>query len=140
MTCTLDNIYPCSIALRLRRDNVRFRDLTIRARRDTGSPTELDKMRAGRCPRWYFYGWYHNKIDEWIFINVHKALAAGLLNNRPEIANGDGTYFIAVPLAELHQIGSLLTWDAPRESRLYRELRAYSPPCRYANGTLGRYK
>jgi hypothetical protein len=107
-----------SIAVRLRRAECRFRDLTIRARRDNGVKTELAKIKEGYASR-YFYGWVDDKhnISEWMLVDLDKVRSARLLDREwALIPNGDGTYFIAIPFTVLSKsdclIASKLLGDA----------------------------
>lgn len=96
------------IAVRLRRSHIEYRDLTIRAKRDSGIKTELEKIKEG-WGRWYFYGWVskQNKIEDWIFVDLNKLRKTTLLN-RSLIDNKDGTYFIAISKKELERENCLI--------------------------------
>jgi len=100
------NLKAGGIAVRTRRVNCGFRDLTIRAKRDSGVKTELEKIIAGFC-RWYFYGWTDNcgQITEWMLIDLDCVRSCGLLEDRMLIHNKDnaGTHFIAIPRDELRK-------------------------------------
>lgn len=99
-----------AVAVRLRRPDCRFRDLTIRAQRDTGVKTELAKIKAGYASR-YFYGWTdaNRTIVEWILVDLDQVRAAGLLEKkRGLIPNGDGTHFISISIKELSESGCLI--------------------------------
>lgn len=99
-----------TIAVRLRRSNCAYRDLTIRVHRDSLKKTELAKIKEGYAFR-YFYGWTDDKgaISEWILVDLDKVREVGLLEKEWRwIPNGDGTYFIAIPLEELRSTGCLL--------------------------------
>lgn len=91
------------VAVRIRRNNCRYRDLTIRAHRDSGVETEIDKIRNGFA-RWYLYGWSLNgrELEEWILVDLDVLRNAGLLENRSIIMNNDGTGFIAISQYELN--------------------------------------
>lgn len=92
-----------SVAVRIRRSNTRFRDLTIRSRRPSGVPTELYKIRKG-FGDWYLYGWTDNGyISEWILIDLNQMRSTELLEKvRREIPNVDrSSWFIAIPISEL---------------------------------------
>lgn len=103
------------IAVRVRRADCRFRDLTIRAARDSGAKTELAKIREG-SPRWYFYGWEgaRGKLAHWIIVDLAKVRALGLLDNRTLQANGDGTWFISIPGNELFLKKCLVAYQGRR--------------------------
>ena len=103
------------VAVRLRRD-CRYRDLTIRAKRDSNAPTELEKIKAGFA-HWYFYGWTaHNKIIDWMLVDLDRLRRSGLLENRPLISNHDGTFFIAIPRSELEDC-IIARYDEERRER-----------------------
>lgn len=89
------------IAVRIRRDNCRFRDLTIRSKKGE-SKTEIDKIRDGWA-RYYLYCWtdFNKDISEWIFVDLDIVRNTSLLENHSDIPNGDGTYFIAISIDEL---------------------------------------
>lgn len=90
------------VAVRVRRDNTRYRDLTIRSRTKFGGKTELAKIREGFAD-WYLYCWTKDgNISEWIIVDLDCLRESGLLDlSRKEIPNGDGTYFVNVTIAEL---------------------------------------
>ncbi len=99
-----------TIAVRLRKPDCQYRDLTIRALLDSGTTTELAKIKAGYAYR-YFYGWVddNGNIAEWILVDLDKVREMGLLEKeRRLIPNGDGTFFISIPIRELRQSGCLL--------------------------------
>lgn len=98
------------VAVRIRRDTER-RDLTIRATLPSGAKTELQKIREGFA-NWYLYAWTQSgQICEWILVDLNRLRTSGtIFVQRAEIPNGywesnkfvrDGTYFVAIPLAEL---------------------------------------
>lgn len=92
-----------SVAVRVRRSDTRFRDLTIRSRRPSGIPTELHKIRQG-FGDWYLYGWTDNgHISEWILVDLNQVRNTGLLEKvRRGIPNFDGSScFIAISISEL---------------------------------------
>jgi hypothetical protein len=108
-----------TIAVRLRRWGCKFRDLTIRAQRDSGAKTELAKIKEGYAYR-YFYGWedQNRKIAEWILVNLDKVRETGLLEKQRKLwPNGDGTYFISIDLRELYDAGCLITYQINRQQR-----------------------
>lgn len=102
-----------TIAVRLRKPDCKYRDLTIRARRDSGMKTELAKIKEGYAFR-YFYGWTDARgtIAEWILVDLDKLRATNLLN-KPLIPNFDGTYFIAITIKELDDADCLITKHLP---------------------------
>ena len=60
---------------------------------------------------WYFYGWIdkHHTIAQWIFVDLDKLRASGLLDvDRPHIPNGDGTFFIAITIKELRKADCII--------------------------------
>lgn len=103
------------IAVRLRRPSCKYRDLTIRAKRDTGAKTELEKIKEG-WGRWYFYGWVSDKniIEEYIFVDLNKLRKTSLLE-RLLIDNKDGTYFIAISKKELKDSDCLVLKEEKKE-------------------------
>ncbi len=104
-----------TIAVRLRRSNCGYRDLTIRARRDSGTKTELAKIKEGHAFR-YFYGWTddNNTISEWILVDLDKLRMTDLLDRRL-IPNGDGTHFIAISVNELQDTSCLIASQLLKE-------------------------
>ncbi len=87
-----------AIAVRLRRAQYPYRDLTIRSLRTNGTKTELDKIRAGHGD-YYLYGWTCNyEIPEWMLVDLNQLRKSGLLTQSRTIPNRDGTTgFIAIP-------------------------------------------
>jgi len=95
-------------AVRLRRDNVNFRDLTVRYSVPSGAKTEYAKLKEGKGDL-YFYGWTNDThISEFILVNIHKLRETSLLDNYKPIANTDGTKFIAIPLVDLKNADCIL--------------------------------
>lgn len=99
------------IAVRIRRADQPYRDLTIRSRRANGTKTELAKVKEGHGSH-YFYGWTdeNNVIAEWIFVDLDKVRTTGLLSKpRKEITNKDKqTSFISISIQELEEAGCLI--------------------------------
>jgi len=92
-----------SIAVRLRRANYAYRDLTLRCHRASGVETELSKIQRGSGD-FYLYGWTdHFAIAEWMFVDLDQLRSSGLLNREWKvIQNIDGiTSFIAIPFTVL---------------------------------------
>lgn len=98
------------IAIRLRRDNIPYRDFTIRYSVPSGAKTELEKLRNGYAD-WYFYGWIINRvIVEYIIVNLHSLRQSGVLDYKyPVRRNTDNTTFIAIPISTLSEHGCLVT-------------------------------
>lgn len=91
-----------SVAVRLRRANYGYRDLTVRAYRSSGAETELSKILAGHGD-FYLYGWTSGReIAEYMLIDLQQVRLTNLLSNRKIIMNHEHqTGFIAVPFTEL---------------------------------------
>lgn len=86
------------VAVRIRRNGYgKYRDWTIRSRRDSGQKTELEKLQEGFA-RWYLYLWTTNStIVDWILIDLNRVRDSGILQREyREISNGDGTHFIPI--------------------------------------------
>lgn len=86
-----------SIAIRLRRQTVAYRDLTIRYSRPTQAPTEIHKIQEGYGD-YYLYGWTEGmEIPEWMFIDLDALRRSGLLDRQKPIHNYDNSStFIAI--------------------------------------------
>ena len=104
------------IAVRIRRPDCKYRDLTIRALRNSGAETELSKIKKGFA-KLYLYGWINkqNKISNWILVDLDKVREQKLWEDpkspgqdRPLIPNNDGTYFIAIPAQEIEDKKALI--------------------------------
>jgi hypothetical protein len=93
-----------NIACRVRRPSCKYRDLTIRATRTSGSKTELEKIKEGYA-RWYLYAWAKDNVtfDAWIFVDLDKLRKSDLLSKEHQIiSNPDGeTGFVALSLNDL---------------------------------------
>ena len=77
------------VAVRIRRDDCRFRDLTIRAWRKTGAKTEIDKIREGHID-FYLYCWTEQEyglIGDYIL--VHAGFAIEVLNEKDALETLD---------------------------------------------------
>ncbi|MBZ0279392.1 MAG: hypothetical protein K8L97_01545 [Anaerolineae bacterium] len=99
-----------AIAVRLRRAMYRYRDLTIRAQRTSGAPTELEKIKSGYGD-YYLYGWTVDyRIPEWMLVDLSRLRATGLLNSpQAAIRNKDArTAFIAISYTTLRDYGCVL--------------------------------
>ena len=89
-----------TIACRIRR-NCSFRDLTIRASRPSGVQTELAKIREG-WGRWYLYMWTErDEVVDWIFVDLDKLRASGLLGSAARQRNPDGVTFLPISVPKL---------------------------------------
>lgn len=99
------------VAVRIRRDNCAYRDLTIRAWRKGDIETEIHKIRKGFA-RWYFYAWTkkNKSIGDWIIVDLDKMRQLDLFDdNRSTIKNPDGrTGFVAYSKDELSKNGCLI--------------------------------
>lgn len=105
------------VAVRIRRPNCEYRELTIRSRASNGGKTELDKLREG-WGDWYVYAWSNRQglLNEWILVNIHTLRKSGALNTRRfEIPNkpDDGTRFVAIKQDELFRAGALVSASLP---------------------------
>jgi hypothetical protein len=110
MTVKITSSHDMAIAVRLRRAQYQHRDLTIRAARRSGVPTELGKIREG-AGDFYLYGWTDAwTIREWMLIDLHKLRASGILMKpRHVYANKDQTTgFIAISHGELRSAGCVV--------------------------------
>lgn len=123
-----------NIAVRLRRPTCSFRDFTIRALRDSGTKTELAKIKEGHGFR-YFYGWIdkNNRIAEWILVDLDKVRETGLLEKeRPLIPNYDGTHFVPIDIEELDEAGCLIIYQLndgiANQLKKSRQVNPHVPP------------
>jgi hypothetical protein len=93
-----------SIACRIRRNHIRFRDFTIRCRSLNGGITELEKLKRGFAS-WYLYCWEQKdgSINKhFMIIDMNRVRETGLLEiERRIITNTDSTQFIAIDIQEL---------------------------------------
>ena len=95
------------VAVRIRRDDCRYRDLTIRAF-NKGYPTEIDKLRKG-FGDWYLYAWTSDdSILEWMLVDINKLRDNDCFTETRHITmNRDNvTGFITFSIPELKY------WDA----------------------------
>lgn len=97
------------IAVRIRRADKPWRDLTIRSY-NNGYKTEIHKLREG-FGRFYLYCWENDKheLSEWVLVDLDKLRETGLLDKqRKQFENRDGTTcFIAFGIRELEQVGCI---------------------------------
>ena len=98
------------VAVRVRRGNIKFRDMTLRAH-NKGHKTELDKLRDGFA-KWYLYAWENEQqcICDWILVDIDAMRKADLLSeNRKIIMNKDGvTGFVTYKIDELERCNALM--------------------------------
>lgn len=103
------NVTGGNVAVRIRRNNKTFRDLTIRAYKG-GHKTEIDKLREGFAD-WYLYAWegINNTFDDWILVDINILRKSGMLNqNRYITMNTDGdSGFVTYSIPELVSCGAL---------------------------------
>ena len=107
---------PIALRVRSRGWFERIGDFTIRAWR-RGMETELDKIRKGIAPRWFFYCWSEEDretarlenpgIIAWLFVDISKIPRSAY--DRKQIANPDQrTGFIPFTVPELKRFGALV--------------------------------
>jgi len=106
------DIQGTTVAVRVRRPNCKFRDLTLRAKTGYNGKTEIDKIREG-FGDWYLYAWEDSPgvINEWMLIDLDKLRKSELLKLERFQSNGDGTGFYWYKQSELNQCGCLLRSD-----------------------------
>lgn len=128
-TQATDAVVTCdtgSVAVRCRRDNCRWRDLTLRYRRCAWGVVEFGLQRGyevdkilGGFGRWYLYCWTDgDSISEWILADLDAVRARGLIelalpeNGGREIVNRDRTTsFICISAEDLRNADVLVGWD-----------------------------
>jgi hypothetical protein len=99
------------ISVRIRRAEVKFRDITIRSLNGVYD-TEIHKLRKGYGD-WYLYAWEGSdgRITEYALIDIHKARQL-FMEDRNTIPNTDGkTGFYCYSLAELAVCGALVAYE-----------------------------
>jgi len=97
------------VAVRIRRDDCRYRDLTIRAY-NRGYDTEIHKLRNGYGD-WYLYAWTsNNSIAEWMLVDINILRDNGCFSETRHITmNKDGiTGFISFSIPELEYWNALV--------------------------------
>ena len=98
-----------TVAVRIRRAHIKFRDLTIRSY-NNGHKTEIDKIKE-KYVRYYLYCWTDESenISEYLLLDIHKIVSSGLLENKEETHNKDGrTRFISITIDELQNNSCVL--------------------------------
>lgn len=110
-----------NVAVRIRRARCRWRDITIRIRRPSGVPTEIDKIKVGYVS-WYLYAWtYKNQITEWVLVDVRRIVELGVFERRwKSFSNRDGTRFIVIPISRLLKENCIVAYTLHTTQR-YRE-------------------
>ena len=106
------------VAVRIRRPRYRsrFRDLTIRAWRESGVKTERDKLLEG-FGDWYLYSWSDGNggLSDWFLVDLNKLRESGLLKQKPVKKNKDGrSGFIAITDRELRAVGCMVSEFRPQ--------------------------
>lgn len=112
------------IAVRIRRHNCNYRDLTIRSKSWGNGETEIDKLRKG-FGDWYVYAWanFNNILDEWMLINLHTLRNTLLKSPRRTIMNPDGrTGFMNYSIEELYNAGALTAAHLLRQKRYWHHI------------------
>lgn len=115
------------IALRIRREDCAYRDLTLRYRRrgQTGwaDNFEVQKILAGFA-RWYFYAWTKGRdIGDWMLVDLEIVRESGLIEDAidegREKTNDDGaTTFTWLTRAELWGIGAIVAENTDNPTRV----------------------
>lgn len=99
-----------TIAVRIRRANYGYRDLTIRAWRSSGAKTELQKIQEGHAD-YYLYAWENERGDftDWMIVDLDCLRGSGLLESTKIKKNRDGTTgFICINWLELYENGCIM--------------------------------
>jgi hypothetical protein len=100
------------ILSRVRDNDVRQRDLTLRSWRKNDIETEVSKI-VGGAGKWYFYGWRKpSTVDftEWMVVDLDILRATSWIQDRlryPTRNTDNSTAFIAIPRAGLEHIGAI---------------------------------
>jgi hypothetical protein len=104
------------IPIRIRKKKyLSFRDITIRSKLDTGSRTEIDKIRDG-CGDYYFYAWEtknRNSFVAYVIFDINKFVKSGRIDkpSSEDVDNKDGTYFNGYDLGDLIEDDVLLIYE-----------------------------
>lgn len=100
------------ILSRVRDNDVRQRDLTLRSWRKNDIETEVSKILAG-AGKWYFYGWRKPatvEFTEWMLVDLDILRATSWIQDRmhyPTYNTDHSAAFIAIPRAGLEHIGAI---------------------------------
>lgn len=105
-------IQNVDILSRVRDNDVRQRDLTLRSWRKGDIETETLKILAG-AGKWYFYGWRKPatvEFTEWMLVDLDILRATSWIRDRmryPTYNTDHSTAFITIPRAGLEHIGAI---------------------------------
>lgn len=97
------------VAVRIRRSDCRFRDLTIRAKIGN-SKTEIHKLREGYGD-WYLYAWtLQERVSEWMLVDLNIMRNQGCFDVTRHITmNKDGyTGFVSYSIPELESYSAIV--------------------------------
>ena len=100
------------ILSRVRDNDVRQRDLTLRSWRKNDVETEVSKILAG-AGKWYFYGWRKPAtvdFTEWMLVDLDILRETSWIQDRmryPTHNTDYSTAFIAIPRSGLEHIGAI---------------------------------
>lgn len=111
------------VALRIREDDCKYRDFTIRSKSKYGGRTEITKLKEG-FGRWYLYAWANKEagFDDWLLVDLDILRESHLLNeDYKSIPNGDGTEFIAIPQEDLKMYDCIIAYKNQTRGRAERE-------------------
>ena len=129
-----------TVAVRVRRPDCRWRQLTLRYRRLVAgrwsNEFEVDKILAGFA-RWYFYGWTEGRepllwLGDWMIVDLDEVRASGLIEDAIEEGrekeNDDHcTTFTWITVDELHEVGALVASDICRTPTRREIMRKHIP-------------
>lgn len=101
------------IAVRIRRADILYRDITIRAK-NRNAKTEIHKLREGYGD-YYLYAWQTGeKIAEYALIDIHKARPL-FMQERQIKMNTDGfTGFYIYSIEDFAKVGALIAYETRR--------------------------
>jgi hypothetical protein len=106
------------VACRIRRHSGEWRkDLTLRYRVSSGTPTESDKLREENV-RWYLYAWADDtSFVDWMFVDLAKVRRARLIDLAIEheqlVHLPDGSSFIWISADDLYFVGAIVEATFP---------------------------